>query len=79
MKQLKRLFAVTLLVLALGIPAYAGQIDTPGHTDPPPPPPSASVAGEIEIPSTEPVPGDISSPGMEEIALDMFLSALSLF
>ena len=81
MKRLKQLFAVTLLVLTLCIPAFAGDMGMPGFTNPPPPPPppSASVAGEIEIPGTEPVPGDISSPGMEEIALDMIFGALSLF
>ena len=80
MKQLKQLFAVTLLVLALGIPAYAGQIDTPGCTDPPPPPPSASVAGEmITRTAAVPAPGDMEAPTLVTMELESILGVLALY
>lgn len=49
MNKLKSTLAATLLSLALTITASAGNISSPGVTDPPPPPPATS--------------GNISSPG----------------
>ncbi len=42
MRTLKSLFATTILGVALSIPAFAGNISTPGVVDPPPPPPPAT-------------------------------------
>ncbi len=41
MRTLKPICAAIILGLALSIPAYAGNIHTPGITNPPPPPPLA--------------------------------------
>ena len=42
-----------VLALALSIPAYAGDVLTPGYVPPPPPP----------LVATEPEPGEINTPG----------------
>jgi hypothetical protein len=58
MKHLRRLGGGLLLVLALSIPAFAGEVDTPG------------IAGEIETPGLTgdtqetPTPGDMHTPGL---------------
>jgi hypothetical protein len=78
MKQLKRLFAVTLLVLTLGISTYAGQIDTPGYTGPPPPP--APESCDIGGPTVAtPAPGTIDSPDFAEFALKLLGDLMLLF
>lgn len=62
MKKLKSTLAATLLSLALTITASAGNISSPGVTDPPPPPPNEE--------------GNISSPGSPEI-VQILLALLS--
>lgn len=42
MKSLKPILAAAIFTLALSISAYAGNIHTPGCTEPPPPPPAQS-------------------------------------
>ena len=74
MKQLKRLFAVTLLVLTLGIPAYAdGIMDTPRAVPPPPPPSSTLAPGQTDTP-----PGTMDTSGLAAVAIEAFLGALAL-
>ena len=46
MKNLRRLCAGLVLTLALAAPAFAGQVDCPGVTQPPPTE-EATVAGEM--------------------------------
>jgi hypothetical protein len=36
------LFAPVMLVCLMAVPAFAGEVDTPGKTPPPPPPPSCT-------------------------------------
>jgi len=81
MTRLKQLFAVTLLVLTLGIPAFAGEIGMPGCTNPPPPPPpSASVAGEmITRTAAVPAPGDMEAPTLVTMELESILGVLALY
>jgi hypothetical protein len=43
MKTLKTICTTAILALALSVPVYAGQIETPGYTAPPPPPPPDSI------------------------------------
>ena len=73
MKQFKRLSGVMLLVLTLGISAYAGQMDTPGVVTPPPPPSSSTSA-----PSDMSTPGQMDTPGLATVAIEAFLGALAL-
>ena len=77
MKQVKQLIAVTLLLLAVGIPVYAGDMGTPG------PPPAASTMNPGNVGTTEQSATDnpisATSVTTEELALDLLLSVLSLF
>ena len=84
MKHLRRICGGFLLVIALSIPAFAGETQTPpGHTETPPgvtgPQESPGVAGDISTPgvagemSTPGVLGDILTPG-----LNLLISILSL-
>jgi hypothetical protein len=79
MKQLKQLFAVTLLVLTLGIHAYAGDMGMPGKVPPPPPPPAAAPC-EMDTPDFAAVaPGDIDTPSLAKMAIETLFGALWLF
>jgi hypothetical protein len=81
MKHLKQLLAVILLVLTLGIPAYAGDMEMPGFTAPPPPRPSASVlaSGGMETGANDATSENIDTPGFTEIALNLIIGAISIF
>ena len=81
MKQLKHFCAVTLLVLTLGIPAYAGDMDTPAVVPPPPPPPSSAPApADIGMPGfATPAPGEMDAPTLEAMAIEAILGALALY
>lgn len=60
MKALKAICTATILALAVSVPTYAGDVQTPGYTEPPPPPPPAS---NITLPTTtSSAPGDMSTP-----------------
>jgi hypothetical protein len=83
MKQLKQLLAVTLLVLTISLSAYAGDMSTPGFTDPPPPPP-----GDMSTPGcVTTAPGDMETPGAtanqmsltDEVVYDLLVGMLSIF
>jgi hypothetical protein len=81
MKALRQLCVASVFTLALIIPAFAGEIETP-KTSTPPPAPSAITAGEIETgiagqivtPSGEAIAADSAT----EFALNLFQSVLSL-
>jgi hypothetical protein len=66
MKTVKPIMAAAILSLVLNIPAYAGDIHTPGYTDP-------QISGDIDTPgdpSTD--PGDIHTPGLVTILFAVF-------
>lgn len=77
MKTLQQSCAVMVLTLALAFSVFAGQIPTPGVTNPTPQ--QSSVTGEISI------PGDMSTPGMSaldpvtEAVLGLLQGLMSLF
>ena len=81
MKTLKQLFAVTLLVLTLGFPAYAGDIQMLGYTNPPPPPPSSAPASDdTSTPAVAtPAPGDMDTATLAAVAIKTILDALALY
>ena len=67
MSKIKSNLAATLLTLVLTVPALAGNIGSPGCTEPPPPPPSSTTSGNI------------GSPGSPAHALvDLLIAVLSL-
>jgi hypothetical protein len=49
MKNTRRVFAVSILTLALAISAFAGTIDSPGIAAPPPPPSQTSSSTTTTI------------------------------
>ena len=64
MKTLRTICTTAILALALSVPVYAGQIETPGYTPPPPPPPPELVVTvEVNAPiaSTSDLGDDTSS------------------
>jgi hypothetical protein len=75
MKTLKAICTAAILALALSVPAYAGDILSPGFTAPPPPPPPESnitVESNIAVDTSGPAEtssllGDISTPGVADI------------
>jgi hypothetical protein len=80
MKHLKQLLAVILLVLTLGISAYAGDMEMPGLTPPPPPPPaSVLVSGGVETDPRDATSRNIDTPAFTEIALNLLIGAISIF
>ena len=78
MKHFKHFLAIALPVLTLGVPAYAGIMDTPGYVPPPPPPPAAAPApDDMRTPAV--APGDIDTPTLAEFAIESILGALAFF
>ncbi len=82
MKTLKTFSAAAVLSLALAIPTFAGDIQTPTIINPPPPPPAASVLGDIGSPG---LAGDMGNPGVTAPGdihtlglVDIFLALFSL-
>ncbi|MGI9167876.1 MAG: hypothetical protein ACR2G5_16110 [Pyrinomonadaceae bacterium] len=77
MRTLKSLFATTILGVVLSMPAFAGNISTPGVVDPPPPPPppATQLAGNISTPSLTSNPDNTGELGFA----DILLALLSLF
>ncbi len=68
MKTLKAICTAAILALALSVPAYAGDLLSPGVTSPPPPPPPTNITVEINMPTaTSPDLGDIITPGFADI------------
>jgi hypothetical protein len=83
MKTLRRLCGALVFTLALAMPAFAGQIETPLAPPTAPAAPAATVEGEIqtgvtgqeETGSSEATTADSAT----EIALNLLQSVLSLF
>ena len=77
MKTLKHLGMASMLTLVFTLPAFAGEIDVPGPA-PAPPPHSASPT----TPDDPATPGITQTPGLasvEEVALNLLQSMLSVF
>lgn len=84
MKHLRRLCAVVVLAMALSFSAFAGDILTPGATQPKPKSSMTSVTAETSNETSNSEPGDILTPGavldpVTEAALSLLQSLLSLF
>lgn len=75
MKSVKAICTAAIVALALSVPAYAGEISSPGCSSPIPdaPPAIASPApGDVQAPAvTSTTAGEMGTPGFAE-----FLSAL---
>jgi hypothetical protein len=63
MKSVKPLCTAAIVALALSVPAYAGEISSPGSPNPSPTPASSTAPGDIHIPGAAPTaPGDVGFP-----------------
>ena len=83
MKYLRRLCAVVVLAVALGFSAFAGDILTPGATQPLPKS-STTITASVTTETCDSEPGDILTPGaaldpVTEATLSLLESLLSLF
>ena len=71
MKTLKAICTAAILALALSVPAYAGDMQTPGCANPgdiSTPGETTAAPGDIDSPAvTSTDPGDIGSPGFADI------------
>jgi hypothetical protein len=77
MKTLQRILATTLLALAIGVPAYAGDMSGPSTVNSPAPLPTDSIPAVTPTSPTQ-VPGETDPPALTELVLS-FLSALSMY
>jgi hypothetical protein len=77
MRKLRLLNMAVVLVLALGVPAFAGITDTPPE---PPPPPGASVTatGITDTPPSARATSD-ASDSLIDLTLTVLQSVLSVF
>jgi hypothetical protein len=82
MKTLRQLCVASVFTLALTMPTFAGEIETPKASTPPPAS-SAAMAGDIETTFTgQAVTGSSEATAADsatEIALNLLQSVLSLF
>lgn len=69
MKTLKAIGTAAILALVLSIPAYAGEMLTPGCTPPPPPPPPEEIIIVETETATSSILGDLSFTSIEGILL----------
>ena len=85
MKTLKRIFASTLLILAICVPLYAGDVNLPAYTGPSSSPPPATCSNcdssdESQVQTSDASSSsEITSPETSEFAVDLLLALLSLF
>lgn len=74
MKSFKAICTTVILALALSVPAYAGDILSPGFTVPPPPPPEElNVAVEMSV--TTETPSDHDAVSTADVANILWLLA----
>ena len=83
MKTLKKIFASTLLILAISVPLYAGDVNLPAYSGPSgssPPPPATCSNCEIQV-QTSDATSSAETTRLEtpEFAVDLLLALLSLF
>jgi hypothetical protein len=77
MRKLQQLCLAGLFIVALTTATFAGDIDTGGRTEPPPPPPSATTSGEI--PTVAKDDASYEYQLIEDIALELLRTMLSIF
>ena len=76
MKLVKKFVVAVLLVSALSVSAYAGDLETPGYAPPPPPSYTASCTDE----TTETSNGDVTdSTELSDTLYDALQAVLVLF
>ena len=61
MKTIKAICTAAILVLAVSLPVFAGDIGTPGANAPAPETPGAPIPGSSELPNAPQISGDTSA------------------
>lgn len=79
MKKLQQLCLAGVFTLVLTTATFAGHIDTGGKTAPPPPPASASTTTSGEIPTAAKDDAAYEYQLIEDIALELLRTMLSVF
>jgi hypothetical protein len=81
MKTLKKFFASTILILAICVPFYAGDIHVPANTAPPPTPATCSNCEPSYEVQTSDASSSAGSENLQtsEFAVDLLLALLSFF
>ena len=82
MKTLQQLLATMLLVLAIGLPIYAGDVSVPVGAPAPPPPPPPSSPNSVTIVISDPTDTpmvDADMPAWEMLAANLLWETLSMY
>ena len=79
MKNLRQLCLAVAFTFVLATATFAGEIGTGGKTPPPPPPTSASTAASSEVSLAPNDDGDHEYQLVEDIALELLRTLLSVF
>ncbi|HZE67923.1 MAG TPA: hypothetical protein VE135_00105 [Pyrinomonadaceae bacterium] len=78
MKKRNLFAASAILSMALSLPVYAGDVQTPtGPTPPPPPPPAATSEGSMNTPS--PGASEAANDNSSDLFIELLLSVFSLY
>ena len=81
MKLVKKFALAVLFVSVLAVPALAGDMTTPGKSDPPPPP-GNSISTTTPSETAETAPGGATSTTTDEsyqLVYDGFMAVLGLY
>ena len=81
MKLVKKFALAVLFVSVLAVPTLAGDMTTPGKSDPPPPP-GSSTSTTSTSETTETAPGGATSSTTDEsyqLVYDGFMAVLGLY
>jgi len=76
MKKRNLFAASAILSMALSLPVYAGDVQTPTGPTPPPPPPAASSEGSMNTASGT---SEAASDNSSDLFIELLLSVFSLY
>ena len=82
MKLFKKFAVAVIFVSALGLPTFAGELQTPGKTDPPPPPGSSTSTTTTTSETAATAPGGTTSTTTDEsyqLVYDGLMAVLGLY
>ncbi len=77
MKLVRNLVATLLLMFALGVSTYAGDLETPGYTPPPPIRPTSVATDDTIAPDPSASAYEVKTES--DLLLDVLIAALSVF
>jgi hypothetical protein len=77
MKKRNLFGASAILSMALSLPVYAGDVQTPTGPTPPPPPPAATSEGAMNTPSAG--ASEVANDNSGDLFIELLLSVFSLY